>query len=98
MPARPTPIIHFDFGDPVDVLLLGEGVCLQSPPVTIVAQTNRRVDMQLRGKQSSFVVMFQPDGLRRLFSLSMQELTDKAGDAHSVLGARISQLWQFLGN
>jgi len=81
------------------VLFLDKGVCLQSPPVTIVGpQTNRRVDMQLRGKQSSFVIMFQPDGLRRLFSLPMQELADRAGVAHSLIGARISQVWQQLGN
>jgi AraC-like DNA-binding protein len=97
--ARPTPMIEFDFGDPVDVFLLDKGVCLQSPPITIVGpQTYRRVDMQLRGRISSFVIMFQPDGLQRLFSLPMQELTDIAGDAHSVLGSCMSRLWQVLGN
>ena len=54
--------------------------------------------MQLRGKISSFVIMFQPDGLRRLFSLPVQEFTDAAGDARLVLGALISHLWQVLGN
>ncbi len=54
--------------------------------------------MQLRGKLSSFVIMFQPDGLRRLFSLPMQELTDTGAESHSVLGPWISQLWQVLGN
>jgi AraC-like DNA-binding protein len=54
--------------------------------------------MQLRGKLSSFVIMFQPDGLRRLFSLPMQELSDTAAEGHSVLGPWMSQLWQVLGN
>jgi len=42
--------------------------------------------------------MFQPDGLRRLFSLPMEELADTAGDGHAVVGAHISQVWQALGN
>ncbi len=99
VPARATPMIHFDFGDATDVILLDKGVCVQSPPVVIVGpQTYRQVELQLRGKLSSFAIMFQPDGLRRLFSLPMQELTDTSGDAHSVLGARMAQLWQMLGN
>lgn len=99
VPARSTPMIEFDFGDPVEVSLLGRGVCLRSPPAVVVGpQTYRRLDMQLRGRLSSFVIMFQPDGLGRLFSLSMQDLTDTAADGHSVLGPWMSQLWQVLGN
>lgn len=99
VPARPTPILHFDFGDMSDVILLDEGVMVKSPLTVLVGpQTYRRVEMRLQGRQSSFVIMFQPDGLRRLFSVPMHELTDTAGDAHSVLGTRVSELWQALGN
>jgi AraC-like DNA-binding protein len=48
--------------------------------------------MQLQGALESFVIMFQPDGLHRLFSIPMHELTDEDYDGHSVLGAFISRL------
>lgn len=40
----------------------------------------------------------QPDGLHRLFSIPMQELTDRDYEAHSVLGDFISHLGELLGN
>ena len=48
--------------------------------------------MHLQGALESFAVMFQPDGLHRLFSIPMNELTDKDYEGHSVLGVFISQI------
>jgi AraC-like DNA-binding protein len=42
--------------------------------------------------------MFQPDGLHRLFSIPMCELTDQDFEGSSVLGGFISQVRQRLGN
>ena len=51
---------------------------IQSPEVVVVVpQTYRRLDMQLHGAIESFVIMFQPDRLHRLFSIPMHELTDR---------------------
>jgi AraC-like DNA-binding protein len=93
VPARAAPLIEFDFGDPVNVLDCSHRTQRKSPRVVVVgSQTYRRVEMQLQGALESFAVMFQPDGLHRLFSIPMHELTDKDYEGHSVLGVFISRL------
>jgi hypothetical protein len=54
--------------------------------------------MRLQGTLESFAIMFKPDGLHRLFSIPMHQLTDQDFEAHSVLGNFISQARQRLGN
>lgn len=99
VPARPTPMIVFDFDDPTDVLLYQHRTMVKSPSVVVVGpQTYRRLEMQLRGALDTFVIMFQPDALHRLFSVPMPELTDLDFEAHSVLGSFITKLGQRLGN
>jgi AraC-like DNA-binding protein len=98
VPARAAPLIEFDFGDPVDVLDYQQRARRKSPAIVVVGpQTYRRVELQLRGDLTSFVIMFQPDGLHRLFGMPMYELTDKDYEGHSVLGAFISLLQSHLG-
>jgi AraC-like DNA-binding protein len=99
VPARAAALIEFNFGDPFDVLDVRQGEQRQSPTVAVVGpQTYRRIEMQLRGTVESFVIMFQPDGLHRLFAIPTCDLTDRDFEAHSVLGALISQTRQRLGN
>jgi AraC-like DNA-binding protein len=99
VPARAAPLIEFDFGDPINVLDYKQQAQRKSPTVVVVGpQTYRRVEVQLQGALESFVIMFQPDGLHRLFSIPMHELTDQDYEAHSVLGGFISKVWQRLGN
>ncbi len=99
VPARACPMIEFDFGDRVEVLYGAQLAPIESPRAVVVGpQTYRRLEMQVRGILESFVIMFQPDGLHRLFSLPMHELTDQDFDAQSVLGSFISQAQQRLGN
>ena len=98
VPARATPMIEFDFGDRVDIRDVNQAELFKSPPTVIVGpQTHRRVDMHLRGTLESFVIMFQPDGFDRLFSIPMRELTDRDYEAESVLGRSMAQLRQRLG-
>jgi AraC-like DNA-binding protein len=66
--------------------------------VVVGPNTFRKVEMQLQGTVNEFGIVFQPDGLQRLFSLPTHELTDVACDVHGVLGARMSHLWQILGS
>ena len=99
VPARPTPMIVFDFGDPVEMLLINRAIRFKSPPAVVVGPTtHRRGEMLLHGTVNEFGIVFQPDGLQRLFSLPTHELTDVACDVHGILGPRVSQLWQILGN
>jgi len=99
VPARPTPMIVFDFDDPTDVFLYEQRALLKSPLAVVVGpQTYRRLEMQLRGALDTFVINFQPDGMHRLFSIPMHELTDLDVEAHSVLGSFITKLGERLGN
>ena len=97
--ARAAPLIEFNFGDPIKVLDHKQLVQRKSPTIVVVGpQTHRRIELQLRGALQSFVIMFQPDGLHRLFSIPMCELTDQDFEGSSVLGGFISQVRQRLGN
>jgi AraC-like DNA-binding protein len=99
VPALAASMIEFDFGDPVDVVSVDGLVRRKSPLVVVVGpQTHRKADLHLQGRLTSFVIMFQPAGLERLYGIPMPEMTDKAYDAHSVLGRSISRNWQILGN
>jgi AraC-like DNA-binding protein len=99
VPARAAPLIEFNFGDPINVLDHEQFVQRKSPTIVVVGpQTHRRLELQLRGDLQSFVIMFQPDGLHRLFSIPMCELTDQDYEGHSVLGGFISKVRQRLGN
>jgi AraC-like DNA-binding protein len=97
--ARAVPMIEFDFGDSFDVLHRNrQHDPKKSWTVTVVGpQTHRRHDLQLRGALEHFAIMFQPDGLMRLFSVPMRELIDQDYDGHALLGAFISRIHQRLG-
>ena len=98
VPARATPMIEFDFGDEVNVCYADQTALVKSPTTVVVGpQTWRRVEMRLQGSLESLVIMFQPDGLYRLFSIPMTKLTDQDYDAHSVLGAFTTKARQRLG-
>lgn len=99
VPARATPMIVFEFADLTHVLSRNECAPRVSPAAVVVGpQTNRFGEMHLRGALETFVIMFQPDGLHRLFLIPMHELTDREHEAHSVLGSFISNLRERLGN
>lgn len=99
VPARSTPMIVFEFGDPIEVLYRNQPAPVQSPRVVVVGpQTYRRLEMHLGGDLETLAIMFQPDGLHRLFSIPMHELTDLDYDAHSVLGSFIAKVRERLAN
>jgi AraC-like DNA-binding protein len=98
VPARAAPMIEFTFGDPILVRYFKQLGSKKSPATVVVGpQTHRRLDLQLQGNVAAFVIMFQPDGLHRLFSIPMHELTDQDYEAHAVLGAFIARVQQRLG-
>ena len=99
VPARPAPMIVFDFSDPTNVLYYAQNAVVKSPITVVVGpQTYRRLEMQLQGALDTFVIALQPDGIFRLFSVPTCELTDRDFEAQSVLGHAIYQLGERLGN
>jgi AraC-like DNA-binding protein len=99
VPARPAPLMVFDFGDPTDILYYDHEAVTKSASVTVVGpQTYRRLEMQLVGSLDTFVVGFQPDGIYRLFSVPANELTNQDFEAQSVLGPVIAEMKERLGN
>jgi AraC-like DNA-binding protein len=96
--ARATPLIEFILGDRVQVFSQSPPRKQTSPRAVVVGtQTLYKGYLQLRGAVDCFVIMFQPTGLHRLFSVPMHELTDRSYEAHSVLGTFIACLEQRLG-
>jgi hypothetical protein len=99
VPARPAPMIVFDFNDPKDVLYYAKRSVSRSPSAVVVGpQTYRRLEMQLRGALDTFVIGFQPSGIFSLFAVPTSELTNFDFEAHSVLGSVITTLGERPGN
>jgi AraC-like DNA-binding protein len=99
VPARVGPLVELIFGDQVKILDHAEqSQRMSGLSVVVGPQTYRRLDMQLHGNLESFVIMFQPDGLHRLFGIPMHELTDRDVEGHAVFGTVISCLRERLGN
>lgn len=98
VPARAFPLLEFVFGDRFQVLYRDRSMVETSPRAVVVGlQTHCRSQLQFQGAVECFVILFQPTGLHRLFSTPIRELTDRAYEAHSVLGAFVSQLEELLG-
>ena len=99
VPARAFPLLEFVFGDRIQVLYPeGSRVDISPRAVLVGPQTHCRSRLRFQGAVECFVIMFQPAGLQSLFPAPVQELTDRAYDARSVLGAFTSQLEQMLGD
>src|SRR5581483_12387377 len=98
VPARAFPILEFVFGDRLHVMYEDGRPEATSPRAVLIgAQTHFHSRLKFKGAIQCFVVLFQPAGLHRLFSIPMQDLTDHGYDAHSVLVASVSDLEQRIG-
>jgi len=99
VPARAFPLLEFVFGDRFQQVSSSDQSLIQMSPRAVVVglQTHCRSRLRFSGTVECFVIMFQPTGLYRLFSTPVREITDRAYDAHSVLGAPVSRLERMLG-
>jgi AraC-like DNA-binding protein len=98
VPARAFPLIEFVFGDRFQVLYPSQSRTETSPRAAVVGlQTHCRSQLQFRGSAECFVILFEPTGLHRLFSIPARDLTDRSYEARCVLGAFVSQLEEALG-
>src|SRR5258708_12003634 len=75
IPARATPLIEFQFGDPCEVHWCDRPLVERSPRVVIVGlQTYRRVRLQMTGTVESFPISFHPTHLHTFFSPPITQL------------------------
>ena len=95
--ARAAPLLEFVFGDRIKVFAASRHVATSPDVVIVGAQTQSNAELHIQGSVQCFVILFQPDGLHRLFSLPMRELTDRNHDARGALGPVVSHLHQRLG-
>ncbi len=98
IPARSTTCLEFTFGSPYQIHHL-DGSCLETThPVTLIgAKTRRRIALELSGHVQTFVILFEPTGLQRLFSLPGTEIVDEHFAAETVLGPSLVSLRTRLG-
>ena len=61
-------------------------------------QTHQRCQLEIRGDVETFVIVFRPSAIYRLFGLPAVETIDRDYAAHAVLGGAFSALTEELGN
>jgi AraC-like DNA-binding protein len=97
-PARTASAIEFTFGDPYDVWFGDRSRHEAAHAVAVIgAQTYRRVQLAMQGHVETFVIVFQPGGLSRLFSVPADALTNQHFDGRAVLGRSLDGLRSRLG-
>lgn len=97
--ARPDQFLEFYFEERYLIHSHDSGARELAPRSVVVGpSTYRRVDLVLNGRFEVFTIQFQPSGFFQLFGTPMQNLTDRAYEARSVLGASIGEIEDRLAN
>jgi AraC-like DNA-binding protein len=98
VPAQLEQILAFELGEPVDIWHADGRHQVSGTAAVCGAQSRFAAYMGLRGGVESFGIFFQPSGFSHLFAIPMNELTDRAEEASSVVGKTIRDLWNRLGD
>jgi len=98
--AKAVPFLGFFFGDKPLVRHDLEGTAVRTPLALLIGpQTKPDMELDLSGNSfECFSIVFQPDGLYKLFGFPVHEITNGIADAASVLGAQASRMGELLGN
>jgi AraC-like DNA-binding protein len=98
VPARSPQILEFMFGTRYQVHRIDEDTTENVRAVALVgARTCRSAELILSGSVDAFTIVFQPGAFSSLFQLPAAELTNADFDGEEVLGRRITQLYERLG-
>ena len=98
VPARTAIALEFTLGNPYEVWTDEQTLHETAHPVAVIGvQTYRRVHLAMQGHVEAFVILFQPGGLSRLFSVPPDALTNQHFDGRAVLGRSIDELRSRLG-
>ena len=97
--TRAAPLLEFIFGERVVFIRSDDQPPRTSPRSVVVGmQTHRRGVLHIRGRQDSFVILFQPAGLNHLFAVPAQQFTDHDFDAESVFGPMVVRFQEQLAD
>ena len=97
--ARLGVMLEFEFAGSYEVRNYGTETVEEPNNISIIGpQSWRRSRLIIRGHIESLVIMFQPCGFHALFGVPTEPLAQTGTEGHSVLGTRVSQLHQRLGN
>ncbi len=95
--ARPEHILEFYLRDRYLVRVSSSGAEDLAPrAVAVGPRTWRNAELVLRGHFEVFTIRFEASGFHRLFRVKMADFVDRAIDARSVIGPRVSELEQRL--
>ncbi|WP_269936629.1 helix-turn-helix domain-containing protein [Arthrobacter sp. HY1533] len=96
MPAFLETVVHFDFGDPINVQL-PNGLCQPSLPMSLVGpHTYSVTGLQFEGDIDSFAIFLEPTALWPLFGVPTSQVAETHFDSRDVLGSSLAALWNVL--
>ena len=97
--ARLGGLFEFHFAGLYRVPICGTDRFEHCAPTLVVGPiSRRRVQLQADGAVEALTVMFQPHGLYELLGVPTHLLAEHAEEAHALLGRRMPQLYEALGN
>lgn len=97
MPAFLETVIHFDFGDLLNVQL-PNGARATSLPMSLVGpHTFSVTGLQFEGNIDSFAIFLEPTALWLLFGVPTSLVAETHFDSRDVLGSPLAALWNVLG-
>jgi uncharacterized protein DUF6597 len=96
--ARSCALLDFELCDSLQIRSCSTGVIQATEPVALVGlETYVQNRLLVHGNFESFAIRFRPAALKQLFGLPMPELTNQNHAAGAVLGSKVSELRQRLG-
>jgi AraC-like DNA-binding protein len=96
--ARSCALLDFELGDMLQIRSCSSDVTRRVEPAALVGlETKVQNHLLVDSNFENFQVHFRPAALKQLFGLPMPELTNQNYAAHAILGSKVSQLRQRLG-
>jgi AraC-like DNA-binding protein len=97
--ARPAQILEFYLQERYVIHYAASGAVETAPRAVVVGPaTYRRADLVLPGHLLVFTIQFQASGFHQLFRLPVADLVDRAYEAQSMIGSRVTGLEQRLAD
>jgi AraC-like DNA-binding protein len=97
--ARSAHVLDIQFGGPVGIRSSDSATIETAPDCAVIGvQTSQEHQLLIRGKIESFAVFLQPAALHLFFELPVAEFTNRHYEASGVMGNKVLELRERLGN